>query len=182
MAYGGPVIIFRGDFKMQFTSLHNLYIEELKDLRDAEQQILQALPKMVQAATSPELKKAFEGHLEQSREHVNRLEKIFNDLGVARNGVTCQAMAGLLKEGDEVIKAMGDSTVKDAALIAAAQRVEHYEMAVYGTVRTFAREMGYDDAADLLQKTLDEEGDADKKLTKIAEGGFLSDGINEKAM
>jgi ferritin-like metal-binding protein YciE len=88
----------------------------------------------------------------------------------------------LLKEGDEVIKAMGDSTVKDAALIAAAQRVEHYEMAVYGTVRTFAREMGYDDAADLLQKTLDEEGDADKKLTKIAEGGFLSDGINEKAM
>lgn len=166
---------------MQLSSLHNLYVEELKDIRDAEQQILKALPKMAQAASSPDLKKAFEGHLEQSREHLSRLDRIFKELGEGKNGTTCEAMAGLVKEGDEVIKAMGDAMVKDAALIAAAQRVEHYEMAVYGTVRTFARELGYDEAADLLQKTLDEEGAADKKLTKIAEGGLLSTGINQKA-
>lgn len=140
-----------------------------------------ALPKMASAATTPDLKQAFNHHLDQTRNHVSRLDKIFTRLGTTSAGDECEAMKGLVKEGESIIKAQGDSVVKDAALIGAAQRVEHYEIAAYGTARTYAEELGYDDMANWLQETLDEEGATNKKLTKLAEGGWLSSGINEDA-
>ncbi|MEZ4732745.1 MAG: ferritin-like domain-containing protein [Caldilineaceae bacterium] len=167
---------------MQLNSLKDLYVEQLRDLYSAETQLVNALPKMAQAATSSDLKKAFQNHLDETRTQKQRLEQIFSEMGASPQGQTCKAMEGLIKEGEEVIQAMGDSQVKDAALIAAAQRVEHYEMAGYGVVRTFADELGFSNAKSLLQKTLEEEGNADKKLTSIAEGGIFSKGINEKAM
>ncbi len=154
---------------MEVDSLKKLYVEELKDLYSAEKQILQALPKMVKKATHPELKNAFQEHLEVTKVHVERLERIFEGLGKPARAKKCKAMEGLLEEGKEVMAEDMDDDVMDAALIAAAQRVEHYEMAGYGTVRTWAQEMGETDAAKLLQQTLDEEGDADKSLTKLAE-------------
>lgn len=166
----------------QLGSLRDLFIHELRDLYDAERQIIDALPKMVQAATSPDLREAFDHHLEQTRGHVQRLDQIFADLGTNPGGQECKGMKGLIAEGETIIKADGDGAVKDAALIAAAQRVEHYEMAGYGTVRAYAEELGNDDAADLLQETLDEEGKTDEKLTDLAEGGLLKSGINEEAM
>jgi ferritin-like metal-binding protein YciE len=166
---------------MHLDSLHSLFVDELKDLYDAENQIIQALPKLASAASSPDLRKAFETHLQQTREHVNRLQEVFNHIGESPQGKTCEAMKGLMKEGTEVIQSMGNASVKDAALIAAAQRVEHYEMAGYGAVRTYANELGYKEATSLLQTTLNEEGEADKLLTKLAEGGLLKTGINEKA-
>ena len=144
-------------------------VDELKDLYSAEHQILKALPKMATAASDAHLAKAFTDHLAQTKDQVTRLDKIFKKLDVSPRGKTCKAMEGLLEEGKEVLDEDADPTVKDAALIAAAQRVEHYEMAGYGCVRTFARLLGEDAAADLLQETLDEEGAADKKLTKLAE-------------
>jgi len=162
--------------------LKDLYIEQLQDLYDAETQIISALPKMEKAASSPELKKGFKLHLEQTQTHIQRLEEIFSGLGTSFKGVPCEAMKGLMKEGDAVINMQGDPDVKDAALIAAAQRVEHYEMAVYGTVRTFAEHLAERDARKLLQKTLDEEGETDKKLTKLAEGSLFKNGINAKAL
>lgn len=166
---------------MYLNSLHDLFIDQLRDLYDAESQIVAALPKMSSAASSSELRQAFQHHLEQSREHLRRLEDVFDDLGQNPMGEHCPAMEGLIQEGEKIITASGDTSVKDAALIAAAQRVEHYEMAGYGAVRTYAKELGYKDAANLLQQTLDEEGEADKLLTKLAEGGFLKTGINQEA-
>jgi ferritin-like metal-binding protein YciE len=166
---------------MMYNSLKDLFVEQLRDLYDAEHQISRALPKMANAASSTELKDAFNMHLDQTRTQIQRLERIFSDLGMAPQGENCEAMQGIIKEGDQVINAQGDPNVKDAALITAAQRVEHYEIAGYGSVRTYAKELGYNDAADLLQKTLDEEGNTDSKLTKLAEGGLFSKGINEKA-
>lgn len=154
---------------MKLNSLHDLYVDELKDLYNAESQILKALPKMVKAASSPDLAEAFQNHLEETEGQVARLDKIFKKLDVSPKGKKCKAMEGLLEEGKEVMEEDADPNVRDAALIAAAQRVEHYEMAGYGCVRTFAQLLGYDDACDLLQETLDEEGAADKKLTEIAE-------------
>lgn len=154
---------------LELNTLRDLFVAQLKDLYDAEQRIADALPKMAEAAHSGDLKQAFEQHLGETREHVSRLELIFRELGMEPERETCEATKGLIAEGDEVIKANGSSAVKDAALIAAAQRVEHYEMAGYGTVRTFANQLGYDHAASLLQHTLDEEGNADKVLTEIAE-------------
>lgn len=154
---------------MKLNSLHDLYVDELKDLYNAEHQILKALPKMVKAATSPDLAQAFQDHLGETEGQVERLDKIFKKLDVSPKGKKCKAMEGLLEEGKEVMEEDADPTVRDAALIAAAQRVEHYEMAGYGCVRTFAQLLGYDDAAELLQETLDEEGNADKKLTELAE-------------
>ena len=154
---------------MKLKTLHDLYIDELKDLYSAEHQLLKALPKMAKAASDSQLAKAFTGHLTETKGQVERLEKIFKKLDVSPRGKTCKAMEGLLEEGKEVMAEDADPTVMDAALIAAAQRVEHYEMAGYGCVRTFARLLGYEEAADLLQETLDEEGAADKKLTKLAE-------------
>jgi ferritin-like metal-binding protein YciE len=138
-------------------------------LYNAENQLLKALPKMAKKASAPELKKAFQDHLTQTEGHVTRLEKIFKKLGEKPTGKTCKAMKGLVEEGKEVIEEDGDGSVLDAALIGAAQRVEHYEMAGYGVVRTFASLLGEDEAQDLLQRTLNEEGEADKKLTALAE-------------
>jgi len=154
---------------MGIDNLEKLYIEELKDLHSAERQILQALPKMVKKATHPRLKKAFEEHLEVTRTQLDRLDQIFAKLDKKGTGKKCKGMEGLLAEGDEVMKEDMPPDVLDAALISAAQRVEHYEMAGYGTVRTWAKLLGEHEAAKLLQKTLDEEGDADKTLTKLAE-------------
>ncbi len=167
---------------MQLNTLKDLYVEQLRDLYSAETQLLSALPKMAQAASSSGLKQAFQDHLTETQKQKQRLEQIFNELGTSPQGETCQAMQGLIEEGEELIQTNGDAKVKDAALIAAAQRVEHYEIAGYGTVRTFANELGFDKAKSLLQQTLDEEGNADKKLNALAEGGIFSSGINEKAM
>jgi ferritin-like metal-binding protein YciE len=154
---------------MSINSLKDLYIDELKDLYNAENQLLKALPKMAKKASAPELKQAFQDHLRQTEGHVTRLEKIFKGLGEKPTGKTCKAMKGLVEEGKEVIEEDGEESVLDAALIGAAQRVEHYEMAGYGVVRTFASLLGENDAMTALQKTLDEEGAADKKLTALAE-------------
>jgi ferritin-like metal-binding protein YciE len=154
---------------MSLGSLDDLYVEELRDLYSAETMIIKALPKMVKAASSEQLQDAFQEHLEQTRGHVDRLEQIFQKLDVRARGKKCKAMEGLLEEGKEMMQQDAEPAVKDAALIAAAQRVEHYEMAGYGCARTFARILGDEEAASILQQTLDEEGAADKKLTEIAE-------------
>ena len=166
---------------MQLQSLKDLFVEQLRDLYSAETQLVEALPKLASAASHDELRQAFEHHLEETRGHVDRLREVFEQLGTTPGGETCKAMKGLIAEGDEIVKAEGDSAVKDAALIAAAQRVEHYEIAGYGTVRTLAGELDLGDARDLLDQTLDEESSADKLLTKIATGGMLKTGINERA-
>ena len=150
-------------------SLRDLYVEELQDIYSAEQQITKALPKMAQAAGSTALKAAFEEHLQQTQGQIQRLDQIFQKLGKSPGGKECQAMKGLVTEGEELIQEGGDADTLDAGLIAAAQKVEHYEMASYGTVRTWANLLGEKDAAQLLQTTLDEEGDTDKKLTALAE-------------
>ncbi len=150
-------------------SLHELLVDELKDLYNAENQLLKALPKMAKAASAPELQEAFKSHLEETRGQVERLEAIFGELDESPKGKKCKAMEGLVAEGKDVIDEEGDPSVKDAALIASAQRIEHYEIAGYGCVRTFANLLGLTDIANKLQETLDEEGAADKKLTELAE-------------
>jgi ferritin-like metal-binding protein YciE len=150
-------------------SMEDLLVDHLKDLYDAEQRLTKALPKMAAAAKNPALKQAFESHLTETQNQLGRLEKAFQAMGQSPQAVTCQAMQGLIAEGDEAISAAGDPDVKDAALIAAAQRVEHYEIAGYGCARTFAQQLGKTDVARLLQQTLDEEAAADKKLTALAE-------------
>jgi len=154
---------------MSLDSLHDLYVDELKDLYNAENQLLKALPRMAKAATAPELRAAFTEHLEVTRGQVERLETIFERLEVSPKGKKCKAMEGLVEEGKEIMEEDGDPAVIDAALIGAAQRVEHYEMAGYGCVRTFAKLLGYEEDEALLQATLDEEGEADKTLTELAE-------------
>jgi ferritin-like metal-binding protein YciE len=164
---------------MNLTSLEKVFIHELKDLYSAENQLLKALPKMAKAAHSDELRKGFEQHLEETREHAKRIEQIFEDLDGSPSGEHCDGMAGLIEEGEEIIEMNGDPAVKDAALIAAAQRVEHYEIAGYGSARTYAQHLGKKDAEKLLQQTLEEEGATDKKLTNLAESGAH---INEMAL
>jgi ferritin-like metal-binding protein YciE len=155
---------------MKLETLRELLIEQCQDLYSAEQQIIDALPKMVEKASAPELKSAFQQHLEQTKSHVMRLDQIFTHFPkVDKDDKDCKGMEGLLKEGKEMIKQDAEPEVKDAGLIAAAQRVEHYEIASYGCARTFAQLIGMNDVARLLQQTLDEEGEADKKLTGIAE-------------
>ena len=155
---------------MKLDSLRTLWVEEMRDLYNAENQLLKALPKMAKSASTPELKEAFETHLEETRTHVERLDEIFGKLGKKPTGKTCKAMKGLVEEGSEMMQHDGPDSVLDAGIIAAAQRVEHYEIAGYGAARTFASILGEDEAEDLLQETLDEEGAADEKLTEIAEG------------
>jgi ferritin-like metal-binding protein YciE len=153
----------------RFDTLRDLFMDELRDLYDAEHQILSALPKMEERASDDELKRAFRSHLEETRGQVTRLEQVFEKCGEKPERKTCAAMKGLVAEGEEILKAKGDDDVIDAGLIAAAQRVEHYEIAGYGTLRTLARRLGFEEQARLLQQTLDQEGAADKKLTQIAE-------------
>jgi ferritin-like metal-binding protein YciE len=166
---------------MKLNSLQDVFVEQLGDLRSAEEQLVKALPKMASAANSPELKEAFEHHLEQTRNHVQRIEEVVANVGLDVPTEHCKGMEGLIKEGDDIVSATGDPAAKDAALIAAAQRVEHYEIAGYGTATTLADELGFDEAKDILDETLDEESDADKLLTKIATGGVFAAGINEDA-
>jgi ferritin-like metal-binding protein YciE len=154
---------------LKLNSLRDLFIEELRDLYSAETQLVKALPKMAKAATDDHLKQAFTDHLQQTEGHVERLEQIFEALDEEPAGETCQAMEGLIKEGAQMIKAEGDSVVIDSGLIGAAQRAEHYEMAGYGTTRSLAQRLGETGAVELLQETLDEEGEADHLLTEIAE-------------
>jgi ferritin-like metal-binding protein YciE len=161
---------------LALNSFDDLFVEQLEDLYDAERQLTKALPKMAGAASNPSLRSAFQEHLRQTENQVTRLERVFQTLGKSARSKTCEAMQGLVEEGEEVISASGNPDVKDAALIAAAQRVEHYEIAGYGTARTFAERLGRQDAARLLQETLDEEAATDKKLTALAERS-----INPKA-
>ena len=154
---------------MKLNDLRDLYLEQLQDLYSAETQLVKALPKMAKAASNSELKQAFQSHLAETERQVQRLDQIFQGLGEKPGGHTCKAMEGLIKEGDEMLKMKGDPAAIDAGLIAAAQRVEHYEIAGYGCVRTYANQLGEQRGAKLLQQTLDEEGNADKLLTRIAE-------------
>jgi ferritin-like metal-binding protein YciE len=157
-------------------SFDELFVEQLQDLYDAEQRITKALPKMAAAAHNPNLRSAFEEHLRQTENQVKRLERVFQTLGKSAQTKTCEAMKGLIEEGSEIVSGKGDPDVKDAALIAAAQRVEHYEISAYGTARTFAQRLGKSEAARLLEETLAEEKDTDKKLNMLAETS-----INPKA-
>lgn len=157
---------------MALKSLHDLYLSELRDLYSAENQLLKALPKMAKAAHAPELRDAINEHLEVTKGQVSRLETIFKELDESPKGKKCKAMEGLIEEGKEIMEEDATPGVRDAALIAAAQRVEHYEIAGYGCTRTFANILGFDEAGGLLQETLDEEADADKKLTEIAESAI----------
>jgi ferritin-like metal-binding protein YciE len=154
---------------MEMESLKELYVDELKDLYSAEKQLVKALPKMAKNATNPELKQAFTDHLQETEGHVERLEQIFEMLGERAGGKKCKGMEGLIEEAKELLEEDAAEEVLDAGLIAKAQHVEHYEMAGYGTVRTYARQLGLEDQAELLQETLDEEGKADELLTQIAE-------------
>lgn len=155
-----------------FDSLDALFIDQIQDIYDAEQRLTQALPKMAEAAGDAQLKSAFQNHLQETEGQVNRLEQVFKLIGETPKAKTCEAMKGLISEGEEVLEAKGDGAVRDAALIAAGQRVEHYEMAAYGAARNFALRLGRSDAADLLQQSLDEEGAADHKLTALAEASI----------
>jgi len=157
---------------LKLDNLKTLLVHQLQDLYSAEQQLIDALPKMEDAANDPDLKMAFRDHLEETRHQKVRLEKAFRMLGEEPGSETCDAMKGLISEGNEIISLEGDADVKDAALIAAAQRVEHYEIAGYGCVRTFARRLQLEDLATLLQVTLDEEANADKTLTAVAEASI----------
>ncbi|HET9887653.1 MAG TPA: ferritin-like domain-containing protein [bacterium] len=154
---------------MKLTSLQDLFFEELKDIYDAEKRIVEALPNMAKEVSSQELAKAIREHLEVTKEHVTRLEQVFAEIGRTPARKKCEGMVGLLEEGKEVLAMDGEPVVKDAAIIAAAQRVEHYEIAGYGCLRTWSEILGYDEASRLLEQTLDEEKDADEVLTDIAE-------------
>jgi len=164
---------------MSLDTLEKLYISELRDLYSAENQLLKALPKMAKGASSPELKDAFEKHLEQTKGHVERLEELFGQLAESPKGKTCQAMKGLIEEGSEILNEEGEDSVLDAGLIVAAQKVEHYEIASYGSVRTFANLLGQDEAATLLQSTLDEESETNEVLNQLAESVVNQEALTE---
>ncbi|HKT60920.1 MAG TPA: ferritin-like domain-containing protein [Gemmatimonadales bacterium] len=157
---------------MPLESLQDLFLNELKDIYNAEKQIVRALPRMAKAAEAPELEQAFTTHLRETEGQVERLERIFKSLGHTPRGKTCKGMQGLLEEGKEILEDEGAPEVIDAALIAAAQRVEHYEIAAYGCLRTYAQLLGLGEADRLLNQTLEEEESADQKLTALAEGGL----------
>jgi len=161
--------INQGKGIMKLDTLKTLYIDELRDLYNAENQLLKALPKMAKAASSEDLKDAFEKHLEQTKTHVERLEEVFEDIGEKPKSKTCKAMKGLIEEGSEILQEDGEESVIDAGIIVAAQKVEHYEIAGYGSVRTFAQLLGKDRSAELLQTTLDEESEANELLNNLAE-------------
>ena len=164
---------------MKLDNLRKLFVEELRDLYSAENQLVKALPKMATGASSEELKQALEDHLEQTQGHVERLEEIFEQLDETPKGKNCKAMKGLVEEGSEILEEDGEDSVVDAGIIAAAQKVEHYEIASYGTVRTWAGLLGEKEAAELLQETLDEEGEANKLLNKLAQDIVNPEALSE---
>ena len=167
---------------MKLDTLQKLYTDELRDLYNAENQLLKALPKMAKGASSEELKEAIEKHLEQTKGHVQRLEQVFEQLGEKAKGKTCRAMKGLIEEGSEILEEDGDDSVIDAGIIVAAQKVEHYEIASYGSVRTFANLLGQKKAAELLQATLDEESEANELLNKLAESVVNPEALMESQL
>jgi ferritin-like metal-binding protein YciE len=167
---------------MTLTSLRDVLADQIGDLQSAEGQLVEALPKMADAANDEGLRAAFMHHLEETREHARRLDQVSEMLGSSIPAETCEAMRGLIREGEKVIGESGDPTARDAALIAAAQRVEHYEIAAYGSARALAKELGMGDVARALGETLDEEAAADKTLTGIATGGLFSSGLNKAAV
>jgi ferritin-like metal-binding protein YciE len=158
------------------STLHDAFLDELRDCYDAEKQLVKALPKMARSATSPDLREALESHLQETQGHVDRIEQIFGALDEKVRGKHCEGIAGIIEEGKAIMEEDFDGNTMDAALIAAGQRAEHYEMAAYGTLIAWARAMGHTDVVNLLQDTLDEEKAADEKLTELAEGG-----INQEA-
>jgi ferritin-like metal-binding protein YciE len=157
-------------------TLHDAFLDELRDLYDAEKQLIKALPKLAKTATSPKLREAFESHLEETRGHVDRLEQVFDALDEKARGKHCDGIAGIIEEGQSIMEEDFDEPTMDACLIAAGQRAEHYEIGAYGTLIAWAEAMGHQEAVPLLQRNLDEEKAADKKLSGLAEGG-----INQKA-
>ena len=163
-------------------NLQQLYQDQLRDLYSAETQLIAALPEMVSSSTDQDLKNAFATHLEETREHRLRLEQICSDLSIDPSGEECEAMRGLIKEAKKHLASTAPGDVRDAVLIASANRVEHYEIAAYGVAKAFADALGYDEASNLLNKTLQEEGHADHALTKIATGGLFSRGVNQEAI
>ena len=165
---------------MALATLEDVFADQIEDLYSAETQLVDALPKIAAAASDEKLRDAIEHHLDETREHVERLSQIREDLGIS-GSQKCKGMAGLIAEGDETLNKVGGGAAKDAAIIAAAQRVEHYEIAAYGTARTLAGELGHGDAEKLLGQTLDEESAADTMLTKIATGGLFRSGLNAEA-
>ena len=167
---------------MKLDTLKTLYIDELRDLYNAENQLIKALPKMAKAASSEELQDAFEKHLEQTKTHVKRLEEVFEEIDEKPKGKTCKAMKGLIEEGSEILHEDGEESVIDAGIIVAAQKVEHYEIASYGSVRTFAQLLGKDSSAELLQTTLDEESEANELLNKLAEDIVNPEALMEPEM
>ncbi len=166
---------------MALQALYDVYVHQLKDVYSAEKQLVDALPKMAQAASTPELQQAFEQHLGQTQGHLEKVRSILDELDENPGNKVCKGMQGLIEEGSEVTKEKGSNTARDVALILAAQKAEHYEIATYGGLRAYARELGYDDAADTLDAILDEEYEADQLLDDIAEGGALKAGLNEEA-
>jgi ferritin-like metal-binding protein YciE len=167
---------------MKLDTLQKLYIDELRDLYNAENQLLKALPKMAKATSSDDLKDAFEKHLEQTKGHVERLEQVFEALGEKPKGKTCRAMKGLIEEGSEILKEDGEESIIDAGIIVAAQKVEHYEIAGYGSVRTFAHLLGQNKAAELLQATLDEESETNEVLNRLAESIINAEAVLESEL
>src|SRR6266498_4088012 len=164
---------------MKLDTLQKLYTDELRDLYNAENQLLKALPKMAKAASSEDLKEAFEKHLEQTKGHVERLEQVFEELDEKPKGKTCRAMKGFIEEGSAILEEDGEESILDAGIIVAAQKVEHYEIAGYGSVRTFAHLLGQNKAAELLQTTLDEESETNELLNRLAESTVNPEAIRE---
>ncbi len=168
--------------KSNHDQFYEMFVDELRDLYSAENQIVEALPKMAQASTTKDLKEAFRAHLSETKNQVRRLEEIFSILGEQPSGEVCKGMQGLIAECEEVINHRHPDFIVDAELINKAQRIEHYEIAAYGTLKTFAHHLNFDQVEDLLDTTLDEESNANELLTSIAEGGWLTTGINAQAV
>lgn len=168
---------------MKNNDLHQLFVDELADMLSSEHQIIKALPNLIKIAAIPDLKKALSDHLKETEHQAERIKKIFSILGLPVKENKCDAMEGLLSEADEIVKGKPRSALLDAAIISAAQKVEHYEIASYGTLKSFAKHLQLGrEVIDLIQESLDEEGGADKKLTKIADGGFFTSGVNQEAV
>lgn len=167
---------------MKNQSFHQLFIDELADMYNSENQMVRSLPKLIKLASFPELKEALSAHLKETENQVSRIEQIFSILELTPQENTCEAMEGLVKEAEDLVKHKNKSPVLDAAIITAAQKIEHYEIASYGTLKSFAKHLGFSsEVIDLLEATLEEEAAADKKLTKIADGSFFSSGVNQEA-
>lgn len=166
---------------MKENTFQDLFVDHLRDLYDAEQQITQALPGVIEAVSAAELRKALEHHLEVTHGQIERLERIFSELGETPGGKSCKGMKGLVEEADEAVQEHASGALRDALIIAGAQRIEHYEISGYGTAKAWAEELELEDAVDLLDETLDEEAEADERLNAIATGGLLTEGVNETA-